>query len=607
VIPPEPADSQRNVQTPLHENEVDWLLSLLQSYPGSRWGNRETRGLDTDFAAETYVATNLEDSLYTDILARKVRLIILCGNAGDGKTALLQHLANRLGLGKHTSSERILEGQINDGLIVRMNLDGSAAWQGRSADDLLDEFLGPFQQGPPSQDIVHLLAINDGRLLEWIARGPETVLAEQLTSFLESDSSSEGSYVRFIDLNHRSLVGSITADRKGFETRFLDQLVDQLYGGEQARAIWAPCQSCSAKDRCEVFRANQVFGPLTITGTVPGEVRLRARRRLYEALQAVHLRGETHVTVRELRAALVYVLFGVHFCRNYHGESESPSLPYWDRAFVAAAPDRQGEVLKEIARFDPGLEAHPQIDRYLLSAPSNDGTKTAPHYDHLKLDSARRRAFFEWTEAHIEEVAGERDALGLARGRNLQLFRDLALLGDASNKEALCARVCRGISRLDDLPPQAFDRADRRGVVPLRITPRTPTETTFWVEKQISAFRLEADIPPTATMDRLHRHALLIYRYRNGTYERLWMGAELFHLLLELSDGYQLGDVSTDDTFANLSIFVQRLVREDERELLAWNPMKESSLYKVAARVDESEEGVRQRLVLMPLPVEENA
>ena len=24
-------------------NEVSWLLSLLQSYPGSRWGNRETR------------------------------------------------------------------------------------------------------------------------------------------------------------------------------------------------------------------------------------------------------------------------------------------------------------------------------------------------------------------------------------------------------------------------------------------------------------------------------------------------------------------------------------------------------------------------------------
>jgi serine/threonine protein kinase len=153
-----PSDLKAGVETVLREEQVEWLLSLLQSYPGSRWGNRETRGLDTDFAADTYVATKLEETLFGDILARRLRLVILCGNAGDGKTALLQHLATRLGLGKHASSERIVEGLMDDGLIVRMNLDGSAAWRGRSADELLDEFLQPFQQGRPSQDIVHLLA-----------------------------------------------------------------------------------------------------------------------------------------------------------------------------------------------------------------------------------------------------------------------------------------------------------------------------------------------------------------------------------------------------------------------------------------------------------------
>lgn len=150
----------------------------------------------------------------------------------------------------------------------------------------------------------------------------------------------------------------------------------------------------------------------------------------------------------------------------------------------------------------------------------------------------------------IEEVALKREALGLARGRNLKLFLDLAFDHDDDNRE-LCALLCRGISRLEDLPLRALDRP---GVVPLRITPRTPTETTFWVEKPLSAFRLQADVPKTSDIDRLHRQAFLIYRYRNGDEERLRFGAELFHLLLELSDGYQLGDVSTDDTFAHLSI-----------------------------------------------------
>jgi hypothetical protein len=585
------------MQTLLREEQVEWLLSLLQSYPGSRWGNRETRGLDTDFAAETYVATKLEEILYSDILARRLRLVILCGNAGDGKTALLQHLATRLGLGKHASFERILAGRMDDGLVVRMNLDGSAAWRGRTADELLDEFLEPFQQARPSQDIVHLLAINDGRLLEWIERGSETPLAKELYNFLQGESAAPESHIRFINLNQRSLVGGVTPDRKRVETGFLDHLLDQMYGGERAATIWAPCQSCSAKDRCEVFRATQVFGPDGLPGAAPEKVRSRARQRLFEALQAVHLRGETHVTVRELRAALVYILFGVHFCRDYHGESDIRALPYWDRSFVPDSPGRQGEVLREIAYFDPGLEAHPQIDRYLLSKPSPDAAKTAPHYDQLALESARRRAFFEWTEDHIEEIAGERDALGLARGRNLQLFRSLALENDSEKQAELCARLCRGISRLEDLPPQAIDRP---GAVPLRITPRTPTETTFWVEKPLSAFRLEALIPSTAEVDRLHWQAFLIYRYRSGTEERLRLGAELFHLLLELSDGYQLGDVSTDDTFAHLSIFVQRLIREDEHELRAWNPMRDDLLYKVSTRIDRGLEGVQQKIVLTP-------
>jgi len=79
------------------------------------------------------------------------------------------------------------------------------------------------------------------------------------------------------------------------------------------------------------------------------------------------------------------------------------------------------------------------------------------------------------------------------------------------------------------------------------------------------------------------------------------MGAELFYLLLELSDGYQLGDVSTDDTFAHLSIFVQRLVREDERIMLAWNPMQDGEIFKVSAKIEETDEGVMQGMILNKL------
>lgn len=590
-------------------NEVPWLAQLLASYPGSRWGNSETRGLDSDFARNTYVETELEAELWERITEGRVRLVILCGNAGDGKTALLQHLAQELGMGRHQSSERIIDRVLENGTRVRMNLDGSAAHEGRSAHELLDEFLEPFQDGGPGPDgVVHLLAVNDGRLLEWIHSEPrETPLKRILLRLLDGwEDRRKQPSIRFHHLNRRSRVGKVSSADRRITTGFLERLIRGLYGGKEAETTWQPCTTCTARERCKVYEAARVFGPGSLPNSASEEVRGRARDRLFEALQAVHLRGETHLTVRELRSALSYILFGTRYCKDYHDDSSGEAEPsYWDRAFDPDSPGRQGEVLRELVQMDPALEAHPKIDRRLIReslGPSGVG-------DARKLASLRRRAYFEWTDKRIRETArGEapKKCLGLARGRNLDRFLKLPLLGE-EDRSQLCRDLCRGIARIGDLPAMALDRAD---VVPLRITPRTPTETAFWTEKPIDRFRLEAEglgggatngEPGTRSDRELHRAAHLIYRYEDGREEKLAMGAELFHRLLRLGSGYQLGDISTDDTFARLSIFLQRLVQENDRELMAWNPIRDDLVHRLSIRISDNR---RQRLVIEPLEAE---
>ncbi len=591
-------NTQARLPVVFSANQVAWLQDLLQSYPGSLWGNSETRGLDSNFAQNTYVPTRLEQSLLEDIRARRARLVILCGNAGDGKTALLQHLATQLGLAHFHSGERIIAIQLVDGPEVGINLDGSAAWQGRSADDLLNEFLAPFQNGPPTEDLVHLLAINDGRLLEWINtveqhNGGATSLTAALYDRLQEGVADNAGHIRFINLNQRSLVGAVDRVNRQIDTTFLDQLTDRLYGGKEATNIWRPCRSCSAQTYCEVYRTVRLFGPAGVRKVEP-ETGQRARQRLFQALQVVHLRADTHITMRELRAALVYILFGIHACQEYHANARQEFIPYWNRAFAPDSPARQGDVLDRLVRYDPALEAHPRLDRYLTSRSRTDSSNRPP-----PLESARRQAYFEWREAQLQDVADTPEALNLAQGKHLQQFRDLPLL-DEEERASLCRKLCMGIARLEDLPPQAHQR---EGVVALRITPRTPTETAFWVEKPLSAFQLQADLPVDSEgVERLHRQAYLTYTYRDGRYtEKLRLGSQLFHLLMELAEGYQLGDVSTDDSFAHLSIFVQRLVREDERELLAWNPTQEEAIYRVATEMRQTLEGVRQMVVIRQL------
>jgi serine/threonine protein kinase len=362
-----PAAVATAASLPLGENQVPWLKNILSAYPGSRYGNRETRGLDSDFATRTYVETGLDAALRRDIEAGTVKLVILCGNAGDGKTALLQHLAEALGIERRPSAERMWEARLADGTLVRANLDGAAAWRGRSADDLLDEIFAAFHAGAPRDRLAHLVAVNDGRLLEWVegykARHEPTRLTEQIAEALDGIGDALDPHIRLVELNLRSLVGGVSGDGKGISAEWLAQLIDRLVGGEDAVDIWQPCLTCVAQDRCTAWQSAAMLG-----ATDDAMTRNRGHlfvERLTEALQAVHQRNEVHITARELKATLSYVLFGVDWCMDIHAHPEQAPWAVGDLAFDAESPSRQGELLAELARLDPALEAHPRIDRYL--------------------------------------------------------------------------------------------------------------------------------------------------------------------------------------------------------------------------------------------------
>lgn len=600
--PSDAVETKADTTPPIQRSkrEVAWLNSLLRIYPGSPHGNIETRGLDSDFALATYVASELEEALFQSVLNRTTRLVLLCGNAGDGKTALLQHLAGRFGIQRHQSANRIWEAETNDGLTLRANLDGSASWNGRSANELLDEFLNPFLGGEPNDDIAHLLAINDGRLYEWLeaseSASAPTPFTRALRSFLANDDIDglDGlPHVRFISLNHRSLVGGKTNDER-WSDEFLDTLVTRLLGGDEASKVWQPCLSCEAWERCTAGpNAHRLLASGDSNWSKLGGT---MRRRIGEALQAVHQRGQVHITTRELRGALSYVLFGVTSCQELHDDPSRIAPAAWDMLFSPDSPYRQGELLRELSALDPALEAHPQLDRWLLGRTSRDIIGAGPVYPRLTRDSGRRRAYLEWSDSQIEAVTGDNFALPLANGEHLRQFKEAALRSPEENDE-LCEKICHGISQLESLPTLAMSRQD---CVPMRISPRTPTESCFWVEKPLERFRLEAEWPAVHDLPLavLPRRLKLIYRTFDERDDVLSMGYELFHTLLLLSSGEQLSALRSDDLFANLAIFTQRLAQEDEGHLLAWNPKSEGTVYRLAIRHND------ERQVLSCEPIE---
>ena len=581
--------------TTLSAQIVDRLSDLLSAYPGSRYGNAETRGLDSDFAAQTYVETGLDWALKRDVRAAKVDLIVLFGNAGDGKTAFLQNLAKEVSGDPIPSQQRLCELRLEGGRMFKVNLDGSAAYREQSANQILEAFFKPFHTLAPTRNSTHAIAINSGKMLEWLdERDADTPFTEQLRDSLFGSERGfkepPNPRMRLIDLNHRSLVGGINEGQ--ISTQFLDVLLDRFLGTQIKPDPWAVCDSCSAQHRCSAWASVQELRD--------AQHAARLRRRLADALQACHLRGEIHITARELRAALVFIFFGVHDCQELHDNPELTPAPYWDRVFAAEGPasaQRQGELLKELARFDPALDANSILDRQLLA----QHAATAPDTAEV-LASARRRAYFEWGELDFAQLQLTSDALPLHGAQHLDRFRRVPLMSEQEQR-TLCHELCQGIARLEDLPELAHTRS--QGLA-LRITPRTPTDSAFWVLKPWARFTLRAPLPPaTQGLELLHTHLVVTYHYADGSEEHLPIGLELFHLLLELKDGMQLSGIGQEGVFAHLEIFVQRLAQEDSRELWGWHPEAEADVMRLRISLQDG----RQTLIreLSPELVAERA
>lgn len=116
------------------------LDQFLMFYSQSEAGNGLTRGLETELARLTYVPTKLDNELNDAI--NSYRLIILTGNAGDGKTAFIQKVeekAEKLGAlikrNNHLGSEFVF----HDKKFMTL-YDGSMEADGKSNQEMLLAF-----------------------------------------------------------------------------------------------------------------------------------------------------------------------------------------------------------------------------------------------------------------------------------------------------------------------------------------------------------------------------------------------------------------------------------------------------------------------------------
>ena len=559
-----------------------FVSHLLTVYSQSPHSNAGTRGLD-DIGRETYVRTLLDEQLRPALLAGKFRLIVVTGNAGDGKTAFIQQIEQA------TEVARTLVRRPNGGTFSLAgrrfvtNHDGSQDEAGMTNEEVLRSFFEPFEgensAGWP-QDETRIIAINEGRLVDFLTehgaryRRLRTIVLAGLAGAAPEED------VAAVNLNLRSVVAPPPAAVEA------DAIFDRQLRLLTAEKYWEACAGCDLRDRCYVHHNARTFMD-PVAGPKVAE-RLRA---LYTV---THLRGRLHVTMRDLRSALAFTLAGTRDCDQIHelyATSRRDSAREILSGFYfnawqggAGSADRLLELLQQI---DVGEATSPDLDRALDYLPPDARATTrfsfaergdydtqllARRFRELPREAAgasvsgrmidhreyvamlRRRQFFERRDDNWKEMLPYRtyDTFwGLVTGRN----------SAGLHLDPLLRAINRGEGLSD---PRRLGNA-------LALRVRDVEHGTVRSYRLFPGERFELKLP-AASSNRFVEHApqelRLVYTPPGGEPAELVVDLDIFEMLTRLADGYQPSLEEQQGRYLTLTVFKNVLSSAPYQEVL---------------------------------------
>ncbi|MCH0571407.1 protein kinase [Streptomyces sp. MUM 136J] len=567
-----------------------FVAHLQTLYSQSVRTNAGTRGLDLA-SFPLYVETALDTRLTRAVLRGDHRLVIITGNAGDGKTAFLQHLAATAAKKGAAVRENRTNGDefTYRGRLFRTNHDGSQDEDGTDNDSVLDAFLAPYRGGTadawPDRE-TRLLAINEGRLADFLSQHEDRypALAQALREGLASGRETHGTVV--INLNARD----VFADPYGTGSimrRMVEVMTDARH--------WEVCDTCPLASRCYALHNARTFAHPTAGPQV--------RERLATLHRMAQLRGRLHVTLRDLRSALAYTLTSGRDCDEIHalyaGEAETARErldSFYFTSWAGIHTSGEGEhdrFLTQLRDLDMAGVPDPQLDRRLdytgpsgghslicvdrrgshdedllhdlfAALPRTPEAGGSQRYAHRTyLAAARRRFFFEsmdttrWTTM-VSYQSGDR-FLGLLDGR--------LPAGDE------LARLVEAISRGEGMPYASG--GDGRPDLALQV--RAVRGATLRSHRLFPAGRFTLDVrAPAASpyVETSPRELVLSYRPDGGgpQHARLVVRLDLYELLDRLYRGHQPGVEDRQGQNLALAVFKNALSAASCQEVLLSAP-----------------------------------
>lgn len=347
------------------EKQDDFVKYINSLYSQSKHGNSGTRAnFDTNVYDElTYTPTKLDNHLIPAILDGQFKLLIITGNAGDGKTAFIRKIEedkiiSQLERFGHKNGARF---KIN-GVSFESNYDGSQDEDERANNEVLESFFQPFEDisNYNQANEGRIIAINEGRLVEFLKT---TEKHKALHDHIENYFYNEGHHelpegLMIINLNLRSVAAQTDSEPSLFR-----QQVKAL----TQKKLWSKCEGCSLANQCFIK-----YNVDSFNDTATGE---EVITRMEWLLRTASLKRELHITMRDLRSIIAYTLTRDYDCKDIEGlyqQNQSSPEHYWQHYYFNITnpsvedSGNQDRLIKLLRETDIGEVSIPDLDRDLF-------------------------------------------------------------------------------------------------------------------------------------------------------------------------------------------------------------------------------------------------
>ncbi|MCK5716927.1 MAG: hypothetical protein KAH77_05505, partial [Thiomargarita sp.] len=342
-----------------HTNE--WVNNLLRLYQHSLIGNKENRGLESEFAHDTYIPTRLDTKLIDAIVAHEYSIVFLTGNPGDGKTAFLEKVYD-----KFKSRELKAMTKIKDAagwVVTYRNItyaacyDASESYQEQSADDRLKILFSPFKGDVKPNNYVVLMAINDGKLhsffhLPAIQQDFPWLSQTVIHKAFKTENGVKDKSIEIVNLKERTLIDLELGPEHNTESSLFDKLL-LLFTDKQH---WEICHTCASQSDCPIFANARALGF--------SDTAQQSRTRLKTFFAISHLRRHRHNTMRDVRSALSFIITGNWNCQSVHDNIGVP-VALQEKRYFNSIFSAKDDTLQEFIELDPARIALSQLDRQL--------------------------------------------------------------------------------------------------------------------------------------------------------------------------------------------------------------------------------------------------